>query len=564
MRRALAVAVLLAACAGSRETSKSAAAQGAAPSLQPPPSAASPSGVPSSPAAEAAAPDAGVPQAGQRGPNQAEQGATPPPAAETAQARTGEGATATARPLMPDAPFRAEQPPPLARQPQFQPPVPLLRRLKNGVRVLIVENHSLPLVAVDVRLLHGVDADPKDKAGLAEFVADMVDEGTKTRSATKLAEEIEDLAAHLGAGAGLESATVHLNCLTETLPKALDLLADVVQNPAFRQQDVERVRVLKLTALEQKKANPGALAGDEAAKLLYGPDHPWGQPSGGTPESIGSITPQDLAAFHARWWVPNAAVISVAGDVKPDEIVRLLNERFASWKARALPRPPLPAFPRLRRREIVALEKPGTTQAQVWVVGRLFKATGPDAIPLRVANMTLGGLFTSRLNMNLREKHGYSYGVFSSLSLMRDTGAFVARGGIVAKDMVDAVAEYEKELEKFSSGDVSASELSAAKEALVRGLPSALETDDAVSGAMNNLVSLRLPLDYYRTFAGRVGNVSRMDVKRVVSRWITPERWPIVIVGSVQQSKDALQKLNLGPVTIAPAVPSGKPSASSR
>jgi zinc protease len=554
MKRVALGLALLAACAGSQQVPASAGRQGAPPAeTQPAPVAVA------TPPPQAGPPDAGVaPQAAQP-PEKA--GPATPPATETAQASPNAG---PAPALMPDAPFRAGQPSPLARQPNFQPPVPVQRRLKNGARVLIVENHTLPLVAVDVRFLHGVDADPPGKPGLAEFVADIVDEGTKTRSAARLAEEIEDLAAHLGAGASLETATVHLNCLTETLPKALELLADVVQNPAFRPEDVERVRVLKLTALEQKKANPGALAADQAAKILYGASHPWGQPSGGTPESVNSITPADLAAFHARWWVPNAAVISVAGDVQAGEIVRLLDEKFASWKPRRLPKLSLPALPKLRRREIVALEKPGTTQAQVWVIGRLFKATDRDAIPLRVANMSLGGLFTSRLNLNLREKHGYSYGVFSSLSLMRSTGSFSARGGIVAKNIVEAVAEYEKELQGFSNGKVSNAELAAAKEALVRGLPAALETNDAVSGAMGNLVSLGLPLDYYRTFPARVNKVSQPDVKRVVTQWITPERWPVVIVGPVAQSKEALEKLNLGPVTVAPAVPAGKPSASAR
>ena len=195
------------------------------------------------------------------------------------------------------------------------------------------------------------------------------------------------------------------------------------------------------------------------------------------------------------------------------------------------------------------------------MVGRLFKATDPDAIPMRVANLTLGGLFTSRLNMNLRERHGYTYGVGSSVSLLRRSGTFSARGGIVAKNTVEAVAEYENELQTFSNGEVSAEELSSSKEALVRGLPAALETNDAVAGAMGNLVSLGLPLDYYRTFAAKVEKVSRADVRRVVRKWITPARWPVVIVGPVEQSKEALEKLNLGPVSIAPAVPGGKPSA---
>ena len=550
MKRLLIVAFTIA-CIGSRQQSKGAAQQGAPPSEQQP--------APIAAQGPAAQPDGGVSaQIGKQTGKVPEPAAAPPPAGQMAQPAPNAVAET---PLMPDEPFRARVPPPLARQPHFDPPFPVQRKLKNGARVLIVENHSLPLVAVSVRFLHGIDADRRQKPGLADFVSDMVDEGTKTRSAVNLAEEIEDLAAHLGAGVSLETANVGLNCLTETLPKALELLADVVENPAFRDEDVERVRVLKLTALEQKKANPGALAADEAARILYGPDHPWGQPAGGTPQSIGSITAADLAAFHARWWVPNDAVISVAGDVKAGEIVRLLDEKLASWKPHPLPRLSLPAFPRLTRREIVAREKPGTTQAQVWVVGRLFKATDPDAIPMRVANLTLGGLFTSRLNMNLRETHGYTYGVGSSVSLMRRSGTFAARGGIVAKNTVEAVAEYENELQTFSNGEISDAELSASKEALVRGLPAALETNDAVASAMGNLVSLGLPLDYYRTFPARVGKVSHADVKRVVKKWITPGRWPVVIVGPVEQSKEALERLNLGPVSIAPAVPGGKPSA---
>src|SRR5262249_3630329 len=173
-------------------------------------------------------------------------------------------------------------------------------------------------------------------------------------------------------------------------------------------------------------------------KILFGPNHPWGKPAGGTPESVSSTTPADLAKFHDTWWVPNNAVISVSGDVKPDEIVKLLNEKFASWKPKKLPPLSLPPLPKLTRRSIIALEKPTATQSQVWVVGHMFKASDPDAVVMRLANQPLGGMFTSRLNMNLREKRGYSYGVFSGVSLMRNTGTFAARGGIIGKDTVPA------------------------------------------------------------------------------------------------------------------------------
>ena len=461
-------------------------------------------------------------------------------------------------PPMPDAEYRQAKPAPLAVQPRFIAPVPVLRRLKNGARVLITENPTLPLVAVDVLFLHGSDADPIEKAGLAEFTADMVDEGTKSRPAAKLAEEIEDLAAQINAGAGRETSSAHLNCLTETLPKALELLADVVQNPAFRTEDVERVRGLKLTQLQAKKANPGALANDEASRILFGAKHPWGQPSGGTPESVGAITPDDLAKFHDTWWVPGNAVISVAGDVKATAILKLLEERFGKWKGKSTPAIKLPALPELKQRSIVALDKPGTTQSQVWVVGRMFPARDPDSVTMRLANNVLGGLFTSRLNMNLREKHGYSYGVGSGLGLMRDTGTFRAAGGIVAKNTVEAVTEYENELKTFSSGEVTDDELAKSKEAFIRSLPSALETNDAVASALAGLVSLGLPLDYYKTLPARVDKVHRKDIARAVTKWMHPDRWPLIIVGPVAQSEDALKKLDLGPVEVK-AIAAGSP-----
>jgi zinc protease len=575
MKARIALLLLAVACAHEKPTAASPAAGGAPAASVQQASAQAAQGAPSEPApgstAQPAAPGSPAQPAGPGSAGstvQAPSADAAQPAGSAAQkpADAAAGGTSTAvqaaqpapaaepaAPLMPDEAFRAAPPAPLASQPHFQAPKPTVRKLKNGARVLVVENHSVPLVAIDIRFLHGVDADPHQKPGLAGFVADMVDEGTQSRPAEKLAAEIEDLAAHISAGAGLETTTAHLNCLIETLPQALELFADIVQHPAFRKDDVERVRVLRLTSLAQKKSSVGALAGDEAARLLYGEMHPWGQPSGGTPQSVASITPEELAAFHRAWWVPNDAVISVSGDIKPDQIVRLLEEKFAGWKPHPVQKLHLPKLPPLGPRSIDALEKANATQSQVLVLGRLFPAHLPDAIPLRVANLTLGGLFSSRLNMNLREKHGYSYGVSSSLSLMRSAGIFTASGSIIAKNTVEAVTEYEKELNTFADGTVSEAELAAAKEALSRSLPSALETNDAVSGAMANLVSLGLPLDYYQTLPAKVAKVSLAEVKRVVTRWIVPTTWPVLIVGPVGQTKEALQKLNLGPVRFVPA-----------
>ena len=456
----------------------------------------------------------------------------------------------------PDAPFRAEKPPPLPRQLRFEAPVPVERKLRNGARVLISELHSVPIVSIDVLFATGVNGEPPGKTGLAGFVASMVTEGTKTRTTTQLASELDEQAIELSAGAGNETSRVRMNTLKESLPKSIELLADVLQNPAFRPGDVDRIRKLKLAGLAQKQGSPGALASDEAAKLLYGEKHPWGQPSGGTPETVESITADDLRRFRQTWYRPNNALISVAGDVTADEIVKLLDQRLAGWTPTSVPKLKLPPFPPLNRRFIDAIDKPGTTQSQVLVVGRLFPASHPDRLPMLVANEVLGGLFTSRLNMNLREQHGYSYGVFSNAQLSRSYGAFLAAGGILAQHTPEAVREYERELERFAAGGPTDPELAKAKETLVRGVPAALETNDAVASALATAVFNGLPRDYYRTVPARIAKVTRSDAARVASKWIRPRQWPVVVVGPVRGAADALQALALGDVRLheAPGV----------
>jgi len=476
----------------------------------------------------------------------------PAAAPPTSSASRTEGAQKpTEQPLMPEQPFRDRRPEAIERPAKFDAPVPIERKLENGARVLIVPNHSVPLVAVEVRLLHGVDAVPIPKAGLAELVADSVLEGTRKRTAEQLARDIEDIAATLTSSAGNESTAVHLNCLSDRLSKGLDILADVVTQPAFRPADVERVRTLRLARLAQKQANIGQLASDESRRLVYGADHPLGQPVAGTAAIVQKIQRTEIAAHHKAWWVPNDSVIAVAGDVEPDQVLKLLETAFARWRPRPLPELPLPPPRPAGKRFIDLVEKPSATQSQVWVVGPLFPARDADAVPLEIANNVLGGVFTSRLNLNLREKHGYSYGVFSGLQLGRLSGTFLATGGIIAKSTVPAAGEYEKEIAAFASGDMTEDEFRRARDTYIRTLPSQLETTDAVASAMANLVVLGRPLDFYRTLPDRAQSLTREEVVSVVKKWIKPETWPVVIVGPVGDARADLEKLGFGPVEVA-------------
>jgi zinc protease len=448
----------------------------------------------------------------------------------------------------PDESFRAEKPSPLDMRANFEAPVPQPLKLKNGARVLVVKNSSLPLVSILVSVRTGVNAEPVAKAGLSGFTAEMLDEGTSTRSSLEIAAALEDLAAEYSAQSGPQSSQFHMNCLSETLPQCLELLSDLVMRPAFRPSDFERVRGLKLSALARKLGSAPALASDEISRLLFGEKHPWGQPDGGTPKTIRAIQRADLRKFHDTWYRPNNATLIVVGDVDPASLLPRLEKQFGAWKSKPLPALKLPRLPETKNM-ISLIDKPGASQSQVWVTGRLFPATHPDAIAFRLGNYVLGGLFTSRLNMNLRETHGYSYGIRSYLNLRKDTGQFVAAGSIISKNTADALAEYKKEFVGFAESGATEDELSRAKEALVRSLPSILETNDSVALAMAHLEDVGHPLNYYQALPEKLAAITLEDVQRVSRKYIKPNEWPAVVVGPKAEVKQPLEQVNWGPLT---------------
>jgi zinc protease len=450
----------------------------------------------------------------------------------------------------PDEAFRATKPAPLAGELNFAAPVPVERKLKNGLVVLIYENHQIPLVVADLAIKSGVDANPLDKAGLAEFTAALLDEGTKKRSALELGEQLENLAAQLSANAGQDSTRLHLNCLSETLGEALDLLADVTTSPAFRAEDVERVRKAYLTDLAQRQASPRTMAMDAANRVIYGEKHPWGQPSGGTQASVQKLQPQDLAHFHSTYFVPQNAVLAVAGDVKTDELMALLERSFGAWKGKAPAPIKLPRLPEDSRRLIV-VDHPGS-QSRLLIADTMLSANDPDVVPMKAANLILGGLFSSRLNLNLREDKAFSYGIFSSLAFNARNGFFSAGGNVIAEHTAEAVAEMEKEFTRFVSSGVTPDELNSAKSAYLRSLPSMLETNDAVAMSLDTLVMHRLPLDYFAKLPALIESVNAQEIARVAKKYVKPASWPVVIVGPMGQAQEKLTALGLGPVVVQP------------
>jgi zinc protease len=466
--------------------------------------------------------------------------------------------SAPATPAPPADAWRAVQPPPLPAVPPFRAPVPVQRAMPNRLPVLLRENHAVPVVVVELVIKTGVDGDPPGKAGLADFVAAALDEGTRSRTADQLAEQLEDLAASLTISPGLDGIRIHLNCLADTLQPALDLLADVALNPAFRPPDVERVRGITLTGLEQRRGNPAALASDEVARLLYGPRHPWGQPAGGTVESVRSIRRQDLLRFHGTYFRPNNALLSVSGDFEPRTILSLLADRFGAWQPKPLPPSRLPPFPKDTARTVVTVDQPDATQSQLALATRTLSATHPDALTLSTANVALGGLFTSRLNHQLREVRGWTYGMFSSVGFNKRTGVFQVRGSVVAAHTVDALKDVEAELGRYATGDITDDELAHSKEGILQSLPSALETNDGVASTFVTLSLLGRPLDWYATLPDRLGALTRDEVARVARANLDPARLPVVVVGP-KKNQEGLAGLQLGPVIERTAEAKGTP-----
>jgi zinc protease len=439
-------------------------------------------------------------------------------------------------PIVDPEPFRVNPPAALEVPMHFVAPVPVELKLANGARVWISERHELPLVSVMLVMPAGIDHEPKGKAGVAGITTSMLTEGTQSRSSEKIAQELEDLAIDLGSSSGGESTTVGMNSLHETLAKGMDVFADVVLHPAFRQSDFQRIQKMALTDLEQKKGIPEALASDAMSEKLYGANHPWGQPAGGTVETVGRLKPKDLVDFHHRVFVPDHALFLFVGDVTQDEVMKLLESKFKGWTSRVVVDPPLPPFPSHDTSSLTVIDRPGS-QSQLWLGGPLFAANFPDAIPARISNLILGGMFSSRLNQALREDKGYSYGFFSNVQLMRNTGVWVASGSVESRYIHPALEECSAQLKRYASDGPTDEELKRARERFIGSLPGMFETNGAMAGALSTLDVHDLPRDYFRTLPERVAKVTRDDVLRVNRQYLHPEKWPIVIVGPESQLK---------------------------
>lgn len=430
--------------------------------------------------------------------------------------------------------------------------------LSNGIPVILARRSAVPGVLVSLSFDAGIAADALDRPGTQSLMLDLLDEGTDGLDATQIAELQERLGASLSTGLGLDSSSVSLSALTANLAPSLDLLAQVVRHPAFREGDVARLRDQHLAAIDDAQASPIDLASRNMGPLLFGPGHPYGQPGDGlgTRAAVSALERNALLAAHDRWIRPDDVTITVVGDIAMDQLKPLLETAFGNWSAPAGARPfkPIDAPVPPPSERIVLVDRPNSPQSVI-VAGRVLPVTGrtPDLEALDLANEVLGNGFLSRLNMDLREDKGWSYGVRSRIRAPLGARSFTVTAPVQSDRTGDAIALMLADLRAFpATKGVLPIELSRVTDGKIRGLPNSFETNEQVLGAILSNLLLGRGDDYYVNLPGRLRAIDAAAINAMASRYLQPQGLVFMVVGDRKVVEPQLRKLGL-PVEIAPA-----------
>jgi zinc protease len=440
------------------------------------------------------------------------------------------------------------KPPTLPPPPALKLPAVQTTTLPNGLELAVVEMHKVPVVDVQVLLDAGAARDPADAPGLATFTALMLQQGAGARGALEIADEAAFLGAQLNTTATPDLAAATLHVPRRRLEPALDLLADVVLRPTFPDSEVVRQRELRGAQLVQQRDEPVAVANIAFPAIVYGAAHPYGHPPNGTDAATAGLARDRVTAFYRAYYRPNAARILVVGDVTLAQARGLVAARFGAWERGDMPvvAPGTVAAPAARA--VYLIDKPGAAQSVIRIGHAGPARTTPDWYPLEVLNTILGGAFTSRLNQNLRETHGYTYGAFSQFAARRLAGAFVALASVVTAKTDSSLVEFLKELRRIREEAVPAAELAKAKAYITLGLPGEFETTGGAAARFRELLTYGLPLDYYDHYIERINAVTAADVQRVARQYIDPDHFDIVVVGDKAQIEAGIKALNEGPI----------------
>ena len=446
------------------------------------------------------------------------------------------------------APDRSH-PPQLGPVPALHLPQIQKRQLSNGVPLWIVELHEVPVAQINLLVKSGSAAEQGKKFGLASLTAAMLEQGAGSRSALELADAIDYLGADLSESSSFDATAVRLHVPVSHLADALPLMADAALRPTFPKEELERLRQERLTSLLQGRDDAPTIAAATFSRVLFGPEHRYGTPMFGTAETIKAFTPEDLRAFYTSAFRPENATLIAVGDLTADQIVPLLEKHFGAWKAAgaAAAGATLPPTPPSTARQVYLVDKPGAPQSQIRIGWIGVPRSTPDYFPIQVLNSILGGSFSSRLNMNLREQHGYTYGASSSFDMRASAGPFSSAAGVQTDKTSEALKEFFNELNGILK-PVPAEELSRAKNYIALRFPGSFETTSDISRRLEDAIVYKLPDDYFSSYVQKIQAVTTADVQRVAQKYVTPDRFAVVVVGDASVIEPGVKALNLGTI----------------
>lgn len=435
--------------------------------------------------------------------------------------------------------------------PRVRLPKVVRTTLPDGLQVWVMEHRQVPIIRAELVVGSGSADDPQNLPGLASMAADMLTRGTAKYDALEIASRASSLGARLDAEADWDSSVISLDVPVSHWNEALDLLTEVSFHPTFPQAEIGRLKKGRTSALAQMMTDPGAVASLAFDAALYGEKSPYGHSAYGTLNAVKAVSSKDLENFYRRHFTPKNAVLILVGDVDPDAITDQIRTAWGGWSASPAPAEQVPDFRPAAGPRVILIDKPGAAQSAIRVGEIGVARRTKDFFPIEVMNTLLGGSFTSRLNQNLREDHGYTYGAFSRFAMRREPGPFVAAAAVHTEVTAPALAQFFHELRRIAGETPPATDVARAKNFVALGLPNSLQTPGELAARLAGLYLYGLPEDYFDNFVSNVEAVTPAEVESAARKTIHPDRLTVVVVGDLAKIRGPIEKLNIGPVEVA-------------
>lgn len=425
--------------------------------------------------------------------------------------------------------------------------------LENGITVIVAPVTKLPLVSVATVIDATAVLDPVGKEGLAELTAQALREGTPERSGVQLALDLEKLGTSLEAGADWDSTVLSMTVLKSNLESAFLIFADALVSPAFREEDIERLKAERLAERIQILDEPRGLADESFARFVYRSSARYSAPMSGSTKSVSAITRDDVEGFYGKNYSPNAATVILAGDLTMDEGVELVRSMLGQWSGSQNNQKVEADNAARNSRAVEIVAKPDAAQSELRIGHVGVPRTHPDYFSIVVMNAVLGGLFSSRINLNLREAHGYTYGASSYYDWRRQSGPFVISTAVQSEVTAAAISETLKEIDEMRDREIGQDELTLATSYLEGVFPIRYETTSAIAGALANMVTFGLPENYFDTYRQKIASVTTKDVLAAARQHVKPEELQITVVGNPDLIREEVENLAIGPLSVRAA-----------